>query len=56
MIKELEKFNKNNVWNLVPKLENAFIIITKWGWKNKMDKSGKVVRNEDYLVCQGYSK
>lgn len=36
-----EKFDKNKVWNLVPKLENFSIIRTKWVFKNKMDELGK---------------
>ena len=30
MHEELEQFSRNNVWNLVPRLENTNVIGTKW--------------------------
>lgn len=51
-----KQFYKNNVWILVPKIENVFVIGAKWGFRNKMDESGKVVRSKARLVAQGYSQ
>ncbi|KAK9180762.1 hypothetical protein WN944_023897 [Citrus x changshan-huyou] len=45
MQEELNQFERNNVWELVPKPKNQSIIGTKWVFRNKMDKSGVVVRN-----------
>jgi len=56
MQEELNEFERNKVWNLVPKPENHSIIGTKWVFKNKMDENGKVVRNKARLVAQGYSQ
>jgi len=56
MEKELHQFTRNNVWTLVPKLENESIIGTRWVFRNKLDEQGKVVRNKARLVAQGYNQ
>ena len=33
---ELNQFERNNVWEFVPKREYQFIIGTKWVFRNKM--------------------
>ncbi|XP_075074704.1 uncharacterized protein LOC142162271 [Nicotiana tabacum] len=43
---ELDQFDKNQVWKLIPKLENVPVIGTKWVFRNKLNKDGKVVRNK----------
>ena len=55
MQKELFQFKCNNVRTLVPKLEEANIIGTKWIFKNKTDEAGHVTRNKARLVAQGYA-
>ena len=56
MQEELLQFKRNNWWTLVPKLEGANIIATKWIFKNKTDEKGHVTRNKAQLVAQGYSQ
>ncbi|KAH9658635.1 Integrase catalytic domain-containing protein [Citrus sinensis] len=56
MQEELNQFERNNVWELVPKLEHQFVIGTKWVFRNKMDESGVVVGNKARLVAQGYNQ
>ncbi|KAH9698504.1 Integrase catalytic domain-containing protein [Citrus sinensis] len=56
MQEELNQFERNNVWELVPKLEHKSVIGTKWVFRNKMDESGVVVRNKARLVAQGYNQ
>ncbi|KAH9658634.1 hypothetical protein KPL70_023569 [Citrus sinensis] len=56
MQKDLNQFERNNVWELVPNLEHQSIIGTKWVFRNKMDESGVVVRNKARLVAQGYNQ
>ena len=56
MQEELNQFERNNVWTLVPKPENKSIIGTKWVFRNKMDETGVVVRNKARLVAQGYNQ
>ena len=53
---ELNQFEKNNVWELVPNPEHQSIIGTKWVFRNKMDKSGAIVENKARLVAQAYNQ
>ena len=55
MQEELNQFERNQVWDLVPKPEHQSIIGTKWVFRNKLDESGVVVRNKARLVAQGYN-
>ena len=55
MQEELNQFERNNVWELVPKPEHQSVIGTKWVFRNKMDESSVIVRNEARLVAQGYN-
>jgi hypothetical protein len=54
--KELENFERNQVWVLVDPLLGCKPIGTKWVWKNKEGEKGEVVRNKSRLVAQGYSQ
>ena len=56
MQEELNQFERNEVWNLVPRPKGKTIIGTKWVFKNKADENGKVVRNKARLVAKGYSQ
>ncbi|KAH9679772.1 hypothetical protein KPL71_026267 [Citrus sinensis] len=56
MQEELNQFERNKVWELVPKPEHQSIIGTKLVFRNKMDESGVVVRNKARLVAQGYNQ
>ncbi|KAH9763753.1 hypothetical protein KPL70_001275 [Citrus sinensis] len=56
MQEELNQFERNNVWELVPNPEHQSIIGTKWVFRNKMDESGVVVRNKARLMAQGYNQ
>ena len=53
---ELLQFNRNHVWDLVPKPTHQGIIGTKWIFRNKLDEDGNVVRNKACLVSQGYTQ
>ena len=55
MNEELDQIEKNNTWELVPRLEDKNVIGSKWVFKNKMNEKGKIVRNKDRLVCKGYA-
>jgi Reverse transcriptase (RNA-dependent DNA polymerase) len=50
---ELNQFERNKVWELVPRPKNRGIIGTKWVFRNKKDQEGNVVRNKARLVVQG---
>ncbi|GKD03585.1 retrovirus-related pol polyprotein from transposon TNT 1-94 [Tanacetum coccineum] len=56
MQEELNQFERNKVWTLVPKPHGKTIIGTKWIWKNKMDENGVVIKNNARLVAQGYNQ
>ena len=51
MQEELLQFERNQVWELVPKPPHANIIGTKWIFKNKTDEQGRVIRNKARLVA-----
>ena len=54
MYEELNKFTKNQVWELVERPKGHNVIETKWVFRNKQDQDGIVVRNTTRLVAQGY--
>jgi len=56
MQEELNQFQRNDVWDLVPKPLQKNIIGTKWVFRNKLNKQGEVTRNKARLVAQGYSQ
>jgi len=56
MKEELNQFQRNDVWDLVPKPQQENIIGTKWVFRNKLNEQGEVVRKKVRLVAQGYSQ
>ena len=56
MQEELDQFQKNDVWHLVQLPKDKSAIGTRWVYRNKLDKLGKVVRNKARLVAQGFSQ
>ena len=56
MKEELNQFEKSKVWTLVPLPKGQSAIRTKWVFRNKLDESGKVIRNKARLVAQGYNQ
>ncbi|KAK0570633.1 hypothetical protein LWI29_004138 [Acer saccharum] len=55
MQEELNQFERNEVWTLVPRTKNTNVIGTKWVFRNKSDEDVNIVRNKARLVAQGYS-
>ncbi|KAJ3686570.1 hypothetical protein LUZ61_015734 [Rhynchospora tenuis] len=56
MQEELNQFERNKVWELVPLPSGKQVIGTKWVFRNKLDEHGNVVRNKARLVAQGYKQ
>ena len=56
MQEELNEFERNKVWQLVPRPKNRSIVGTKWVFRNKTDADGIVIRNKARLVAKGYSQ
>jgi len=52
MQEELNQFQRNDVWDLVPKPSQKNIIGTKWVFRNKLNEQGEVTRNKARLVAQ----
>ena len=53
---ELNQFERNEVWELVPRPNDQSGIGTKWVFRNKMDENGIIIRNKARLVAQGYNQ
>lgn len=56
MQEELNQFERNQVWELVPRPQDKHIIGTKWVLENKLDENGIIIRNKARLVAQGYNQ
>ncbi|GJW12984.1 retrovirus-related pol polyprotein from transposon TNT 1-94 [Tanacetum coccineum] len=56
MQKELQQFERLDVWELVPRPDGKNIIAVKWLWKNKSDAENIVIRNKSCLVAKGYKQ
>ena len=56
MQEELNEFERNKVWTLVPRPKNRSVIGTKWVFRNKTDSDGIITRNKARLVAKGYSQ
>ncbi|GKD80025.1 putative ribonuclease H-like domain-containing protein [Tanacetum coccineum] len=54
MQEELLQFKLQEVWTLVDLPNRKRAIGSKWGFRNKKDEKGIVVRNKARLVTQGY--
>ncbi|GJV98216.1 retrovirus-related pol polyprotein from transposon TNT 1-94 [Tanacetum coccineum] len=51
---EIHKFDRLDVWELVPPPDCAMIIALKWIYKVKLDEYGDVLKNKARLVAKGY--
>nr|GEV10178.1 retrovirus-related Pol polyprotein from transposon TNT 1-94 [Tanacetum cinerariifolium] len=51
---EIHKFNRLQVWELVPQPDCVMIISLKWIYKVKLDEYGDVLKNKARLVAKGY--
>lgn len=56
MQEELLRFERKNVWDLVPCALDKNIVGTKWIFKNKSDVFGVVTRNKARLVAEWYKQ
>ena len=45
MQEELNQFENSKIWTLVPFTKGHFIIGTRCVFRNRLDKSGKVIKN-----------
>ena len=56
MQEELNHFERNEFWELVPRPNDQSVISTKWVYRNKMDENDIIIRNKARLVAQGYNQ
>ena len=56
MHEELNQFKRNNLWYLVPKLDNQTIIRTRWVFRNNIFKPSTFIRNKARLIAKGYNQ
>uniref|UniRef100_A0A151UDE9 Copia protein n=1 Tax=Cajanus cajan TaxID=3821 RepID=A0A151UDE9_CAJCA len=56
MQEELNQFERNEVWDLVPLPSDFPIIGIKWAFRNMLDESGIIIRNKARLVAKGYNQ
>jgi hypothetical protein len=56
MEEELNRIEKNETWELVPRPKDKNAVGTKWLFKNKLNEDGKVLRNKARFVCKGNSQ
>nr|GEU97808.1 retrovirus-related Pol polyprotein from transposon TNT 1-94 [Tanacetum cinerariifolium] len=54
MQEELNKFERLEVWELVPRPAKVMVITLKWIYKVKLDELGGILKNKARLVARGY--
>nr|GFB05844.1 retrovirus-related Pol polyprotein from transposon TNT 1-94 [Tanacetum cinerariifolium] len=54
MQKELNEFERLEVWELVPRPDKVMVITLKWIYKVKLDELGGILKNKARLVAHGY--
>nr|GEX01381.1 hypothetical protein [Tanacetum cinerariifolium] len=54
MQEELNKFERLEVWELVPRTNKVIAITLKWIYKVKLDELGGILKNKARLVARGY--
>ena len=53
---ELNQFERQKVWKLIPRPKDKSVIDTNLVFRNKLDEDGIVTRNKARLVAKGYSQ
>ena len=56
MQEELNQFERNKVWTLIPRPKHHPIIGAKWVFRNKMNEQGIITRNKAKLAANGYNQ
>nr|GFA16675.1 retrovirus-related Pol polyprotein from transposon TNT 1-94 [Tanacetum cinerariifolium] len=54
MQKELNEFERLEVWELVPRPDKVMVITLKWIYKVKLDELGGILKNKACLVARSY--
>lgn len=56
MIEEYRSIMKNNVWEIVPRLEDKSVVSYKWIYKIKHAADGSMEKYKDRFVARGFSQ
>ena len=51
-----ESIMKNDVWEVVPRLEDKFVVTSKWLYKIKHGSDGSAKKYKARFVDRGFSK
>nr|GEV28482.1 retrovirus-related Pol polyprotein from transposon TNT 1-94 [Tanacetum cinerariifolium] len=54
MQEELNKFERLEVWELIPRPDKVMVITLKWIYKVKLDELGGILKSKARLVARGY--
>nr|GFD05715.1 retrovirus-related Pol polyprotein from transposon TNT 1-94 [Tanacetum cinerariifolium] len=54
MQEELHKFERLEIWELVPRPDKVMVITLKWIYKVKLNELGGILKNKARLVARGY--
>ena len=55
MIKEYQLIIKNDVWDVVPRLEGKSVVTLKWIYKIKHVVDGSIEKYKELFVAEGFS-
>ena len=56
MVEEYDSIVHNNVWDVVPRLENKSIVSSCWIYKVKQDFNGSVEKHKARFVTRGFHR
>ena len=56
MIKEYQSIMKNDVWDVVPRLEGKYVVTSKWTYKIKHVANGSIEKYKARFVARGFSQ
>lgn len=56
MIEEYQYILKNNVWDIVPRPKEKFVVSSKWLFKIKHDADGSIEKHKARFVARGFSQ
>ena len=56
MMEEYNSIMKNDVWEIVPRLEGKLVVTSKWLYKIKHDADGSIEKYKARFVAWGFSQ
>jgi hypothetical protein len=56
MMEEYSSIMKNDVWEIVPRLEGKSVVTSRWLYKLKYVADGNIEKYKDHFVARGFSQ